>query len=78
MTSPAATLFSGSYAEARQKFLAACTLAGLVPQTFAHPLAGSQGEALATDVVRIGPLDARRVLVLTSGVHVVELFAGSG
>ncbi len=78
MTSPAATLFSSSYAEARQKFLAACTLAGLVPQTFAHPLAGAQGEALATDVVRIGPLDARRVLVLTSGVHGVELFAGSG
>ncbi len=76
--SPASTLFSTSYAQARQKFLAACTLAGLVPQTFAHPLAGAQGEALATDVVRIGPQEARRVLVLTSGVHGVELFAGSG
>jgi len=75
---PASTLFADRYAAARQKFLAACTLAGVLPQTFAHPLAGPQGEALATDVARVGPADASRVLVLTSGVHGVELFAGSG
>lgn len=75
---PTATLFAGDFARARQKFLAACTLRGLAPQSFLHPLAGAQGEVLATDVVRIGPQDARRVLVLTSGVHGVELFAGSG
>jgi len=75
---PTSTLFSNDYAQARQKFLAACKLRDLVPETHAHPLAGAQGEALATDVVRVGPQDARRVLVLTSGVHGVELFAGSG
>lgn len=75
---PATTLFAGSYAQARQKFLAGCVLAGLTPQTHAHPLTGAQAEALATDVVRVGPAEARRVLVLTSGVHGVELFAGSG
>jgi predicted deacylase len=75
---PTDTLFSADYATARGKFLAACTLRGLAPETHAHPLAGAQGEALATDVVRIGPSDAKRVLVLTSGIHGVELFAGSG
>lgn len=72
------TVFSTGYATARAKFLAACTLRGLTPQTHAHPLAGAQREPLSTEVVRVGPADARRVLVLTSGVHGVELFAGSG
>lgn len=75
---PVSTLFSHGYAQARGKFLAACTLAGLVPQSHGHPLAGPSGEALATDVVRLGPAQAGRVLVLTSGVHGVELFAGAG
>jgi len=75
---PTDTLFSADYATARRKFLAACALRGLAPEVHGHPLAGAQGEALATDVVRIGPADAQRVLVLTSGVHGVELFAGSG
>ncbi|RZL99576.1 MAG: DUF2817 domain-containing protein [Variovorax sp.] len=72
------TLFCADYATARAKFLATCTLRGLAPETHLHPLAGAQGEVLATDVVRIGPPDARRVLVLTSGIHGVELFAGAG
>ena len=72
------TLFSADFAAARAKFLAACTLRGLAPQTHLHPLAGAHGEMLATDVVRIGPDDAARLLVLTSGVHGVELFAGAG
>jgi hypothetical protein len=72
------TLFSADFATARAKFLAACTLRGLAPQTYVHPLAGAHGETLTTDVVRIGPDDAARLLVLTSGVHGVELFAGAG
>lgn len=78
MMNPTSTLFSANYAQARAKFLAACTLAGLSPQSHVHPLRGPAGEVLATDVVRVGPARARRVLVLTSGVHGVELFAGSG
>lgn len=75
---PTSTLFSSSYALARRKFLAACTLAQLEATEHRHALAGADGEVLATDVVRLGPADASRVLVLTSGVHGVELFAGSG
>ncbi|CAN5406252.1 M14 family metallopeptidase [soil metagenome] len=75
---PTTTLFSSDYASARRRFLAACTLAGLDVAEHRHALAGASGETLATDVVRIGPADAARLLVLTSGVHGVELFAGSG
>uniref|UniRef100_UPI000D369619 DUF2817 domain-containing protein n=1 Tax=unclassified Variovorax TaxID=663243 RepID=UPI000D369619 len=75
---PTSTLFAASYALARRKFLAACTLLQLVPAEHRHPLAGAEGEVLATDVVRLGPAEASRVLVLTSGVHGVELFAGAG
>ena len=39
---------------------------------------GLEGETLATDVVRIGPADAKRLLVLTSATHGVEGFCGSG
>lgn len=77
-TVPSTFGFAASYGEARRKFLAACTLRGLQAQWHAHPLRGAEGEALAVDVARVGPADARRVLVLTSGVHGVELFAGSG
>lgn len=77
-TVPSTFGFAAGYAAARQKFLAACTLRGLHVQTHRHPLQGIDGEALAVDVVRVGPAFARNVLVLTSGVHGVELFAGSG
>ena len=41
------------------------------------PVAGAQGETLATDVVLDGPADASRMLVVISGVHGVEGFCGS-
>lgn len=75
---PTQALFTEGYANARQKFIAACVLRELTPQSHRHPLPGFDGDALFTDVVRIGPTNAARVLVLTSGVHGVELFAGSG
>lgn len=70
--------FSSSYAEARAKFLAAATDAGLVSQALVHPLRGPAGEELALDVVRDGPPDAKRVLLLSSACHGVEGFCGSG
>lgn len=70
--------FSADYAGARAKFLAACAICDLDVQSHAQTALGPDGETLYTDVVRIGPADARRVLVLTSGVHGPELMAGSG
>jgi hypothetical protein len=74
----AAAAFSQSYAEARSKFLAAAEAAGLDAQSHLHPLLGRDGETLAMDVVRDGPPDAARLLLISSACHGVEGFCGSG
>ena len=70
--------FPESYAAARRDFLAAAEAVGgrLHSVTFDR-LAGSEGEALAMDVVRVGPPAGGPALVVLSGVHGVEGFAGS-
>jgi hypothetical protein len=70
--------FSASYAEAREKFLAAATAAGAALEAYDNPNRGPDGGSLATDTAWLGPDDARRVLVLISGTHGVEGFCGSG
>jgi Protein of unknown function (DUF2817) len=77
MTAAVAT-FSQSYAQARSKFLAAAESAGLDVQSHVHPLLGRDGETLAMDVVRDGPADATRLLLLSSACHGVEGYCGSG
>lgn len=74
----AEALFAQTYAEARGKFLAAARAAGAALESHAHPLPGHDGEALAMDVARLGPADARALLVVTSACHGVEGFCGSG
>ena len=71
-------VFSSSYAEARDKFLAAANAAGAEVQHWPHPLIGPSGEALACDSAWLGPRSATRVLVVISATHGVEGFAGSG
>jgi hypothetical protein len=73
-----AAAFAQTYAEARQKFLAAAASAGLAVQTHEHPLPGRDGETLAMDVVRLGNADAKSLLIITSACHGVEGFCGSG
>ena len=70
--------FSQTYAEARRKFLAAAHAAHLPVMSYPHPLKGRDGEDLATDVVRLGPPSAARVLIVSSACHGVEGFCGSG
>lgn len=70
-------LFSPHYAQARQKFLQAAQARGLAVESHVLPLAGAQGETLATDVVLDGPADASKMLIVISGVHGVEGFCGS-
>ncbi|MHA7598832.1 M14 family metallopeptidase [Alicycliphilus sp. T452] len=70
--------FSQSYAGARRLFLRAASDAGLTVQSHAHPLAGRNGEDLAMDVARLGPADARALLIVSSACHGVEGFCGSG
>ena len=71
--------FAATYAEARDKFIAASNERGLPIRRHVHPTArGADGEELSIDVATIGSHDASRVLLLTSATHGVEGFCGSG
>jgi hypothetical protein len=70
--------FSGSYAQARVKFLEAAATAGLQIESHNHPLKGKEGEVLAMDVARDGPRDASKLLIVSSACHGVEGYCGSG
>ena len=76
--SSAAAHFAPSYRAARRLFLDASSTAGLTLQTFAHPLPGAEGEALASDVTRAGAFDLPALLVISSACHGVEGHCGSG
>jgi hypothetical protein len=75
---PIPAAFSGSYAEARTKFLEGAASLGLRIHSHLHPLKGRDGETLAMDVVRDGPADADRLLIVSSACHGVEGYCGSG
>ena len=70
--------FATTYCEAREKFLAAARIAGAATQRYDNPVKGPNGEALSTDVARLGPDDATRVVVAISGTHGAEGYCGSG
>jgi hypothetical protein len=69
--------FASSYRNARQLYLRSAGAAACVESHVIPALRGLEDEELATDVVRLGPAGARRLLVLTSGTHGVEGFCGS-
>jgi hypothetical protein len=70
--------FSATYSDARARFLAACLGSPATRvRSFRNPARGPSGEALYTDVARIGSADADSVLIIQSGTHGVEGFAGS-
>ena len=70
--------FAPTYARARTQFLEAAATASLPIESHRHPLLGRDGEDLAMDVVRDGPPDADKLLIVSSGCHGVEGFCGSG
>ena len=69
--------FSPDYLTARQRFRNAARAAGAALDALTIDARGPGQEALTIDLARIGPSDARRVLLHTSGLHGVEAFAGS-
>lgn len=70
--------FSVEYNQARTKFLKSSRTANASIESFKNPYLGPEGEPLFTDVALVGPRNAKTVLVLVSGTHGVEGFAGSG
>lgn len=74
----AAGYFAATYAEARDKFRVAATAAGAALARYDNPAPGPDGLALSTDVARLGPADAERVVLALSSTHGGEGFCGSG
>jgi hypothetical protein len=72
------SFFARDYEDARAKFLDAARDCGARVRHWPHPLKGPRGEALSTDSAWVGAEDASRVLVVISGTHGVEGYAGSG
>jgi len=70
--------FSTSYAQARIRFLEAAATAGVPVTSYAHPLKGRDGEALAMDVAVAGDPQAQAMLIISSACHGVEGYCGSG
>lgn len=74
-----ASCFSETYTEARAKFLQAVESGGArLLSSHLNPARGPSGEECLTDVAWLGPADARRLLILVSGTHGIEGYAGSG
>ncbi|WP_374651585.1 M14 family metallopeptidase [Dongia sp.] len=70
--------FSANYAQARGRFRAAAEAARADIQSYINPQCGPDGGELATDVARIGPSNAERLLIAMSSTHGAEGFCGSG
>jgi hypothetical protein len=69
--------FSPDYATARGRFLAAARAAGALLASLPLASRGPGDSGLGIEVARLGPPDARRVLLHSSGLHGVEGYAGS-
>lgn len=69
--------FSPNYAEARKNFIEAAQATGSKIESIANPHTEAKGESIYIDVVLLGDKDAQNVLVVISGTHGVEGFAGS-
>ncbi len=70
--------FGATFGEARDKFLAAARVAGAITHRYDNPTKGPAGEPLSTDIARLGPDDASKIVVAISGTHGAEGFSGSG
>lgn len=70
-------LFSETYAQARAKFQAAAANAGLTCTSHIMAERGVEGEQLAIDVVCLGARKPCQIVIISSGAHGVEGFAGS-
>jgi predicted deacylase len=72
-------LFPKDYFEGRANFRAAAADKRYRLTAYTNPYAtGPKGEPLTTDVAVLGPAEARQTLVVVSGTHGVEGYAGSG
>jgi hypothetical protein len=74
----APSFFASSVVEADAKFATAARQAGARLDTFPHPQKGPAGEPLQVSVARLGSALSKRTLLVLSGTHGIEGFAGAG
>lgn len=72
------TYFSTTMTQAHAKFANAACNAGARVEVIPHPHHGPDGEVLQVAVARLGPSPASAALLVLSGTHGVEGFAGAG
>lgn len=78
LTDPALSVFSDSYEAARAQFLRLAEQAGARCEAYSHPNeCGADGRPLTLDTAWLGPSDATTVMVMLSGTHGPESYAGS-
>ncbi len=70
--------FPVDYRVARRRFLDAARSSGGSIESIQNPHFGPAGDPLFMDVAYFGPADASKAIVVSSGTHGVEGFAGSG
>ncbi len=71
-------LFPNTYHEGRQTFLDYVSYTGGKLKSYPHPMTDPDNKAIALDVATWGQPNATNVLVIISGTHGIEGFAGSG
>lgn len=71
--------FSQSYGEARKKFIDHAKASRFVVTEFANEdFKSPEGGLLSMDIAVKGPIEAKNVIVISSGTHGVEGYCGSG
>jgi hypothetical protein len=68
---------SPGYFESRELFLERAGGLGAEVRSFAHAVDAGTGAPLSTDAALIGPRDAEAIIVVSSGTHGVEGYAGA-
>jgi hypothetical protein len=70
-------MLPSGYLESRNRFNELAIKLGAEPQSFFHDEAASDEPRLSTDTVYLGPGDAQTIIVIASGTHGVEGYAGA-
>ena len=70
--------FSNDYFVCRDNFKSIAKRLGTTTQVYSNPTLGPGDATLTTDTALVGPADAPNLVILISGTHGLESFAGSG
>lgn len=70
-------MLPSDYLESRQQFRVLAESLGTAPRAFLHEDAEEDGVQLSTDVAYLGLPDAKTIVVIASGTHGVEGYAGA-